>query len=280
MRLLGQPDGRAPLNQDLYARLHKELSRPRHLTAKTAGALAIRLEIADPLEGLATQRLESMEEWEVEVLISPLFTPGPQERLACEPALSPDGEPVAGLTEIVRRLVEEKVSCPVLFGEERATLRIPLVVLERYVRLLHADGSVPDVARERLGAMEEGLRHRLGCLLRLPVWRRADNQNLLAVCLPALVAGGEADPELFDFLGDFLRTYRPASVPVLLRGLENLVEAYGEDSPNRPVFDAHLAHHQSQAIPSSHTGAGVKARRLAMANTLLGVLNAARGQAS
>ncbi|MEO5362547.1 MAG: hypothetical protein H7838_02845 [Magnetococcus sp. DMHC-8] len=256
------PDG-------LLTCVRAQLVRPRELSVRVGGAVCGMLNVRDPLDGLHRDLLQHREPYEVEWLLSTLFTPTRQEREACEVALPPVGIDAVAVGVLVTCLSAEALDCPVLYGHREAPVPVMPVVIERYVRLLHLDAGIHPLLLPILqGWGDEGVRLVLCSLARRSVWHPEQRAAMLLDLLQTMRARDAFRVEKIRFLTDFVGSYRPVGKPELRSALVNLVEAYHQDTEH-PIFNQQLEHYQGENLRSRYCGPDVKAYRLAMAHALL-----------
>ena len=256
------------LNPQLLDIIQGLLSMERMLDNRLAASIAAALGVDDPLEGLTADRLGRMLDYELELLLSPLFTPAFDDRCACEPALPLGGVPAAAVPGLVAALVARGIRCDLVFGDGRVTLAVPEVVIDRHVRLLRLSGVVDDTVAAHFEGVDNPTRYRCICLARRRVWQSPERAELLKTCLDTLSHRKRFTDEKLRFLSDFVHTYHPQGVEGLLAALYNLVEAYHRDREH-PIFNEQLEEHQGVNIRSRYCGTEVKAYRVRMARTLL-----------
>ncbi|MBF0161803.1 MAG: hypothetical protein HQL88_05910 [Magnetococcales bacterium] len=255
--------------ETLVSVVRGQLLRPRALSVRVAGAVSGMLGVDDPLDGLSLEVLAGREPFEVELLLSPLFTPNVLDREACEFALPASGLAVGVVEALVMTLTSAELFCPVSYGHRGQAVPLLGVVIERYVRLLHLEAPVPPLVLPRLEGWQEGdARLVLFSLARRPVWQSEQRSRLLDRLLQAMLARGSCQVDKVRFLTDFVASYRPTGERELLQALTNLVDAYHRDHEH-PIYNQQLEHYQGGNIRSSSCGADVRAYRLAMAHALL-----------
>ncbi|MBF0147724.1 MAG: hypothetical protein HQL84_16930 [Magnetococcales bacterium] len=255
------------MNNALVNIIRGQLTRDRFLSARNAGAIATHLNVEDPLLGLKPGVLKHREEFEVDLLVSPLFTPSMEDRAECEPSLPLEGISSAMEREIIAQLAPQELQCKVIFGDGSVMMTLPEVAIERHVHLLRLTVAVSAEVKDRLGRLLTGQDLSLGMsYARSQIWIQIP--NLLEPCLTSMTEKKDFTLEKFGFLRDFVRTYHPKDMASLVQSLKNLVESYriGND---RPVFNQQLEDHQATAIRSAHCNEDIEKYRVQMANALL-----------
>ncbi|MBF0444433.1 MAG: hypothetical protein HQL68_02505 [Magnetococcales bacterium] len=259
-----------PVDQELFNVVRDLLVAKRTLTAKTATAIIIHLDVDDAVVGLESGSVADLEEYEAELMLSPLFTPSNSDRAFCEAALSPSGITSQTLNELFIQLSQAKLSCPVTYGLTTGLLNIPDIIIERYIRLLGLTTKISEPIVELLEAVvESDNRNHAFSLARRPVWSNSNSCDVLAVCLEKMQQKNSFSLNKMDFLTGFVRTYRPTSQDILLTNLNNLVTAYHQDK-DHPVYNRNLAKKQEKSLMPLSCNADIRANRIAMAYAILG----------
>ncbi len=255
------------VNTALAEIIRGQLTRDRYLSSRNAGAIATQLNVDDPLLGLKPGVLQHREEYEVDLLVSPLFTPTMEDRAQCEPSLPLEGVSQGEERDLIARLAAEALRCKVFFGESSTVLELPEVAVERHVHLLRLSVAVNPVVKDKLAQLLTGAELSLGMsYARSQIWTQIP--GLLGVCLDRMMAKHSFTLDKFGFLRDFVRSYHPKDLPGLIQSLNNLVESYHTDNI-RPVFNQQLEDYQASAIRSANCDENVQKYRVQMANALL-----------
>ncbi|MEO5378227.1 MAG: hypothetical protein H7832_10675 [Magnetococcus sp. DMHC-6] len=254
----------------IIQQLRVQLERTRFLNARLAGSITTTLGVNNPLFGLDGHRLAALEPFEQEILLSPLFTPGMEERVALESELPQEGVAPSQITEVIQQLQEGGVTCQVIFGQESRQLQVPEIVVERYVGLMYLDQNVPEKVAQLLSifSLQGGERERAMVIARGRRCHYAYREELLIVSLEAMVRKHSFHLDKFEFLENFICSSRPHGVADLVPHLEGLIDSYREEE-ERPVFNEQLAKLQVQAITSEQCGDQVRGYRMTMAGQLL-----------
>ncbi|MBF0612711.1 MAG: hypothetical protein G8345_12965 [Magnetococcales bacterium] len=269
------------MNEKLLELLRRELTKTRFLLQQDAMHIANRLSVSDPLDGLCQDKLGELEEYEVEILISPLFTPNLEQREVFENVLNDSGTDAEELKQIMSILVAENTACPVECGDSTRPLIVPEVVISRYLRLLHIDSPIPGKIADTLRKLTEPEAHRrfrprAFSLARMPTWAGSKRRELLEDYLSLLDKRRSFNIHKLCFLTEHVRNLRPVKESKLIRSLSELVESY-EMNDSQPVFNEQLEGFQTHAIPSQYCGIKVRNYRVTMA---LAILEDYQGQSS
>jgi hypothetical protein len=253
----------------LLACIRRELTCPREMSVRVGSSVCSLLDVRDPLDGLTREILQEREAYEVEWLLSPLFTPTDQERERCEEALPLAGVDAATVERLELVLAAEGLYCAIRYGHRERPVPVMPVVIERYLRLLHLQDGVNALLLPLLQAWPEASeRMILTSLARRKVWQQDHWAQVFLLAWQAMMARESFDVEKFRFLTDFIGSYRPADQDELVQSMTNLVDAYHRDHEH-PVYNQQLEHYQGGNIRSQSCGPEIKAYRLAMTHGLL-----------
>src|SRR5689334_16989116 len=139
----------------LRARLAEELERPRALPAQVVRHLNSahglgREEVGAFLDG----PIGLLEDYEIDLILSPAFTPGFADQARFAPLLGGDGLSPEALDQLIRGLVARPTVAR-LETEDGTSHAVPLreVTIERYVRRLRLEGAIPEALHARLRAL-------------------------------------------------------------------------------------------------------------------------------
>ncbi len=234
-----------------------DLAAERPLSAAVIAHIAAEYNFpADELDRFFTVRLPTLEEYEVEISLSRLFTPD-SDLMARAFTLIPE----RGLTAeeeqaVVERLTERHIVAPLRSGSERYPMEVAPVLLERYVRLLTLTAPLaPEVARliDRYVAEEERPAARHWC--RLSQWQGEERTALLCAWLTAAGERGSLQLDRLIYLTGVVKSYRPHDLDDLDRQLTNLADALDNLDPT-PFFSEELKEsHAEKQQASDHAAA-------------------------
>ncbi|MBF0191163.1 MAG: hypothetical protein HQL99_08535 [Magnetococcales bacterium] len=254
------------MTPDLITRVRDQLKQSRTLPSR----IELPLNAQDSLPGQATGGVLKLEEFEQELLLSSMFTPGQAERAACEPVLPRAGLGAAEVAQLIATLAGEVPCFPVTSGQRSGFCPVPEVVVARYVRLLGLDQPVFAEAYEVIDSRLTGAdRDWIMSLARRPVWQTPDRGALLSLVLRVMADGSAITTDKMGFLTDFVRTYRCVTEPELIRSLKSLIESYRIDADHPTFNNPALEDKQGESIRSHHCDEAVRRHRVAMAREIL-----------
>jgi len=199
--------------------LAEQLERPREITIQVSNHLLGNYDVERDVVGqFLDEKLQGLEDYEHDLILSPLFTP----KLA-DQAIFAD---LLGRESISRSewpvLVEQLRARPTygqLITSDRKTHRVALrdVTIERYVHRLRLDGSIP----ESLLALVETApptadRPTLKAVARRLIWDSDARRGILTRYLTLAVSKNTYQLSDAVYLLDVVESYKPADVAALL----------------------------------------------------------------
>lgn len=233
---------RSPDLQGTKRLVREALTRPREVTAQILDFLLAHHDVTgDDVARWLRDHLKDLESYELDLLLSPLFTPDFAQRVEFEEVLGEGCLETSEVDGLIAELSGGDLPMVLLHEEERIEATVPEVMIERFVRMLHLDAAVPEEALASFGPLSPDVR----CCLRERTWSRSQSRELLPDLLRAARNVGEDFPGYVRFLTDFVRSHRPAVLEDCVSFLENVAVAYEEDlrkheSGARPFFDDEL----------------------------------------
>ncbi len=263
----------------IHSLLEKVLTTPRALTTQVLEHVLSAHEVVEDrvLDWLRSD-LEELETYEVELLLSPLFTPSFDERVRFEAALGHGCVDAAEVDEVIELASAAEWRMTLEHEDERLEAALPRVVIERFVRLLRLDAVLPDGAVDEFAPLPADVR----CHLRDRAWARPASGRLAADLLAAGRSVGGDIAGSIGFLTEFVRAHRPVSIDDCVRFLDNVAKAYEVDlekhrSGERSFFDAqlHSEHRGKWAVAADIVDE--HERSIALARALRCALTAGRG---
>lgn len=213
------PGTAAAPNPDLLNLLAAELERPRSLPAQVikhlSGTHAVERDAIGPF---LTAELAKLEDYEIDLALAPIFTPGLQDQAIFAERLGAETIPSRAWPGLVRALVDRPTTAH-LITEDGHTHAVPLraVSIERFVHRLRLHGSIApallDLISTRLATAERPL-HK--AIARRAVWESEARQKILQRFLEHSPADPSAQTADAIELLKLVETYEPADAADLL----------------------------------------------------------------
>ena len=214
--------GRWILNgmQALVATLAAELERPRSVSAQVINHITATYGVErDTIGAFLKEKLSGLEDFEIDLILSPLFTPGLDDQAVFAELL--------GQTAVPREqwpgLIEQLIARPTvghLITESDQTEDFPLrqVTIERYVNRLRLDATIPDPLFRLLGTISPPDRQPLlKAIARRAIWESAPRREILFRYLLEEVRGEARGVEEILELLKLMETYAPVDQAALLQ---------------------------------------------------------------
>ena len=194
----------------LLQTLAAELERPRELPGRVVNQLSGTYGLEREAVGaFLVHRLPKLEDYEIDLALSPLFTPTLTDQAVFAELLGRESVPTAQWPGLVQQLVTRPTRAQ-LVTEDGQAHAVPLrdVTVERYVHRLRLDATIPETLFQLISHLPPaGDRPMLKAVARRAIWESEARRSML-VCFLTTTAGSEA--------------YRLTDVLTLLR----LVEGY------------------------------------------------------
>jgi hypothetical protein len=225
---------------NLLDALATQLERPRDVTVQVANYLNGNYNVdRDAVGSFLESKLPELEDYEHDLILSPLFTPKLADQAIFADLLGKDSI----LREEWPELIQQLVSRPVrghLVTADRQIHEIPLreVTLERYVHRLRLDGSIPEPLFSLIERASNTDRPILKAIARRAIWDTGSRRSILQRYLTS--AGTREGYQTADVvhLLDLAESYKPADVAALLlmipswlQGLQHEIETSGNSKP-------------------------------------------------
>ena len=123
-----------------------ELERPRPLLKQVVDHLASHYSVSrDELGAFLAEQLGALEDYEIDLLFSPLFTPSLAEQAAFSELLDRQTLPAGEWPALIRRLADRPTVAHLRTEDGAAhAIRLREVSLERFVTRLNLDVVIPD----------------------------------------------------------------------------------------------------------------------------------------
>jgi len=227
--------------KQLRDKLIADLTATRPLTEQVVRTLMDRCELrSDEVKSFLAKGVEAVDESLLDTIFSPMYTPDwhdraryveDRERLTLTPAV---------LTAIVDDLAGEGITASYLYEDGTVQMALPEVVIDRWVRLLNLDVTVPERLQQAVEAtIPKDDQAAVKALTGDPAWRGPGREEILITFLTVFSRTGRFSLEKFECLTGLVHTYRPKDVAHFARQIDALIQSYHEESGEH-FFDAHL----------------------------------------
>lgn len=199
--------------------LAAELERPREVTAQVVNHLVGTYGLTREAVGtFLREELPKLEDYEIDLILSPLFTPTLHDQVVFAELLGRDSIPADQWAGLIQRLVA-RLTCARLVAEDNQTHSLPLrdVTIERYVHRLRLDATIPEALftwiNRLVPAADRGL---LKAIARRAAWESETRRDILVRYLSSAISNGAYCRDDVVELLKLAETYQPTDVNDLL----------------------------------------------------------------
>jgi len=204
---------------DLLEALVAELERPREVTAQVVNHVIGTYGVnRDSIGAFLVNEMSKVEEYEVDLILSPLFTPTLRDQSVFAELLGRDSVPKVEWSTLVQQLAARPTRAQ-LVTDDGQKHGVPLreAVLERYVHRLRLDATIPEPLFNLINDLPPTAdRPMLKAIARRAVWEKTRRRQIFERFLTS--ATSDADYQLGDAveLLKLAETYEPADTDDLL----------------------------------------------------------------
>lgn len=231
---------------DLLETLAQELERPRKISAQVARHLTATYGISDDEIGpFLVQTFPTLEIDEIDLILSPLFTP----KLADQAVVAGRLGRLSIPPDEQARLVEEAVARPtdanlVNLDDRTYTARLGEVTVERYVYRLRLEATIPGPVFELIQRFPSPDHAMLQAVARRATWEGDGRAGLLAGYLTSTAALEDWGTAEVRSLLDLVERYKPADIADLVEKIpqwrDGLRGDLGAASGGKPFFSERI----------------------------------------
>ena len=227
----------------LLETLGAELERPRELSARVVSYIADTYGIDhDAIGSFLVDELSRLEEYELDLILSPVFTPKLSDQAVFAELLGGDSIPREQWPALIQQLVARPTRAQLVTSDGRShSVTLREVTLERYVHRLRLDATISESLFKLLDrAPSAADRPLFKAVARGSVWENDARRNILAQYLTA--AAGRGSYRLADVLEllNLVERDKPADLADLLARIPQRQQALREQinigSGSRPFF--------------------------------------------
>jgi hypothetical protein len=220
-----------------------ELERPRELSQRVLNYISDTYDVdPDDIGKFLVEELPKLEDYEIDLILSPVFTPKLADQAVFAELLGKTPVPREQWAELVQKLVAHPIRAQ-LVTPDGASHAVALreVSIERYVHRLRLEAAIPESVfnlLERLPADTD--RPMLRAIARRSAWESAGSREILEGYLEAITTHGGYDfADMLELL-NLAETRKPANIPDLLASIpkwaDTLREQIDKASAPKPFF--------------------------------------------
>jgi hypothetical protein len=230
--------------ESLLAVLTAELERPRAVTAQVANYVIETHNIErEEIGAFLSNELTTLEDYEIDLILSPLFTPTLDDQSVFAELLGRESVSLAQWPMLVQQLVAQPTRAQ-LVTEDAKTCSIPLrdVTIERFVHRLRLNGSISETLFNLINNLAPAA-HRalLKAIARRAIWEKGIRHEILVTYLTRSLAGNSFRSEDAVQLLKLTETYEPERTADLLARIPHwqqvLRQEINEASSPKPFFN-------------------------------------------
>ncbi|HET9217334.1 MAG TPA: hypothetical protein VFR18_10165 [Terriglobia bacterium] len=229
----------------LVETLASQLERPRNVTAQVADYLSGNYEVdEDGIGVFLVERLPALEDYEHDLILSPLFTPKLADQAIFADLLGRQVVAREQWPDVIQQLVSRPTRAHLVTVDRRVhEIVLREVTLERYVHRLRLDGRVPEAVFELVEQVSpETDRPLIKAIARRAVWETTSRQSILSRYLASTATRGGYQQDDAIYLLELVESYRPADVGGLLAmippWLKRLQHEIDTGANSKPFFTA------------------------------------------
>jgi hypothetical protein len=211
--------------------LAHELERPRELSARVLNYIGGTYGVdQDAIGSFLTNELGKLEDYEIDLILSPVFTPRIADEAIFAELLGAATVRREEWTGLVHELEQRPTRAQLVTPDgERHAVPLREVTIERYVHRLRLEGTIPEpmfTLLDRIPAIED--RPLLRAIARRPVWENQGIREILERYLATATQSGTYSlPDAMQLL-HLAENRKPSSVQDLLASIPRWTEALRE----------------------------------------------------
>jgi hypothetical protein len=222
--------------------LARELERPRAVSPQVVNHLQETHGIdRDAVGTFLVNELPKLEDFEVDLVLSPLFTPTLQDQAVFAEVLGTECIAVAQWPALVQQLVG-RPTCAKLVTDDDHTHSVPLrdVTIERFVNRLRLNGTIPDSLLALIATLPAGSdRPLLKAVARRAIWEHAGRRQIFADYLKSVDQSNAYRTDDVIGLLKLAETYEPTGTGDLLAQIPHWLQVLRQEinESAKPFFN-------------------------------------------
>jgi hypothetical protein len=171
----------------------------------------------DGIGAFLVDRLPSLEDDEVDLILSPVFTPKLTDQVIFANLLGRDSIPRNQWPNLIQQLVAKPIRARLTTPDGNThTVTLSEVIIERYVQRLRLEGTIPELLFKLIDPIPIADLPLMKTIARRAVWEDAEVCNILIQYLSRTIDDGSYSLDEIVELLDLVETRKPASVGELL----------------------------------------------------------------
>lgn len=223
-----------------------QLERPRDITPQVANYLGGNYDVErDAIGTFLTEKLQHLEDYEHDLILSPLFTPKLPDQAIFAEVLGKESVPREQWTMLIQELLLRPTYGRLVTSDKQVhTIPLREVTLERYVHRLRLDGSIPEALFDLLLKVPGSDPPMLKAIARRVIWEGGSRRSILDRYLASAAGrGGYRESDAIHLLS-LAESYKPVDVGALIAMIPQWQEGLRHDidtSANpKPFFTAQI----------------------------------------
>ena len=220
--------------------LAAELERPRELSARVLSYIGGNYNVEhDAVGTFLVDQLSNLEDYEIDLILSPAFTPKLSDQAVFAELLGPAPVAREQWPELIEQLAAQPVMAQLLTQDGVAhSVKLREVTIERYVHRLRLEAKIPQSIFGLLEKLPQADRPMLKAIARRNVWENPDAEAILETYLRAVIDQGSYTLADASALLELLESRKPGSlaelverIPVWLETLRHQIEVAAGPKP-------------------------------------------------
>ncbi len=212
--------------------LATELERPRELSTRVMNYVAdtYRVDYAG-VGPLLVDRLPKLEDDEVDLILSPVFTPKLVDQAVFAELLGAESIPRSDWPALIQELVARPTRAQLITPDSQShAVALRAVTVERYVHRLRLEGTIPgSIFKLLAGITATADRPMLKAVARRAVWESEGRREILAHYLSVAPRCGAYLLDDAVQLLDYMESYKPADIADLAERVPRRLKALREE---------------------------------------------------
>jgi hypothetical protein len=230
----------------LVETLVAQLERPRDVTPQVANYLNGNYDVErDAIGAFLTDKLQHLEDYEHDLILSPLFTPKLPDQAIFAEVLGRESVPREQWPTLIQQLLGRPTHGRLVTSDAQVhTIPLREVTLERYLHRLRLDGAIPEALFDLLLRVPGSDAPMLKAIARRAIWESGSRRGILTRYLASAAGRGGYQQSDAIHLLSIAESYKPADVGAVLAMIpqwqDGLRHEIDTSSSPKPFFAAQI----------------------------------------